>query len=630
LLLAELESNRVDSPEVVRRMEGIRTAIEELEREWLAKTETTLLGALKIVRDDIDKHGDVLPDKVQATAQKETSDALANTGDGQDEVVRVLEALLGDLEEFDSYRRFAREVSRLRNEQTAIGKETQELQPKTLSKSPRDLSPQELAALRRAAQKQTELARQIDKLVGRMGDARTKLAESQPLAASTLADALDTAKRAAISSQMLDTARSIEQNQLGNAGQQQSELGESLSELQDILSSRKEHELGRRIKQLRESAEELNAVQKQLKGLKQRTQDAAKIGNEAERKRQLERLSKEQKRLSEEAQRLGRKLERLQSEKAGQQVGQAGGKAGEAGQSSEQGATDKALDDLAQAAKLLEEAQQQLQQDIAQAEQDLFFEQVAKLEQAIQGLVSRQQTVINETERLEGLKTNQQGEWTPSQRTSVRSVTEQERDLVSETTAFAQKLKEAAAFGLALEGAVREMSRATARLDRFLTDTATQDSERIALARLQQLLEALKPEPPGDDQPMEQPMGNDGGGNQPQMPPGDAVHLLAELKLLKLMQQEINRRTTELEKLRAAAQVLTAEQEEELDDLSVEQGKLADLVLALSEKAAKQAAAAANAGTPPPTEDKSKRPGNNPLDDELNKSLDNELLPGRQ
>jgi hypothetical protein len=633
VLLDELESNRVDSAEVVRRMTNLSTEIERLGRGPLAAAERELNTALKVVRDDLDKNGDVPTDNASAKENANTpatTAALTATAAAQDETITTLERLLGDLEEFDNYRRFAREVSRLRADQQTLQKETAALQPKTISKNVRDLSPQELAGLRRAAQKQTELARQIDKLVGRMGEARTKLTESQPVAASTLADALEVARRAGISSQMLDGARSIEQNQLGNAGEQQREVAESLNELADILSNRKEHELGRRIKQLRETASELQSLQQQLKGLKQRAVAAAKVPNETERKRQLERLAKEQKRAAEEAQRLARRLERLQSEKASQQVAQGGGKSNDAGQASQQGAGDKALDDLAAAEKHLEEAQQQLQQDIAKAEQDLFFEQVAKLEQAIQGLVARQKTVIEETVRLEGLKTNQQGEWTASQRTSVRSLSEQERDLVGETTAFAQKLKEAAAFGLALEGAVREMTRATARLDRALTDAPTQAAEQIALARLEQLLEALKPEPPMEDQAPEQPMGDPPGGNQAQMPPGDAIHLLAELKLLRLMQQEINRRTAELEKLTSGASGPTAEQEKELEDLAVEQGKLADLVLALGEKAAKQAAAAAAENNPAATDGKPGPAGNNPLDEELNKSLDNELLPGRE
>lgn len=627
-LLSELESNRVDSPEITRRMRALLDEFDRLSKEALPSTERSLVGALKLVRDDIDKHGDVKADNVvsvDATTKASIGQSLADSGAGQDEVISTLERVLEDLEQWDSYRRFAREVSRLRGDQQALGKETSELQPKTLSKPLRDLSPQELAALRRVAQKQTELARQLDKLVARMNEASTKLAESQPLAASTLADALDATRRSAISSSMLDAARSIQQNQLGNAGQQQQDLAESLSELQDILSSRKEHELGRRIKQLRESAGELAALEQQLKGLKQRAKEAAKLTNEAERKRQLERLSKVQRRVQEEAKRLARRLERLQSEKAGQQLSQGGDKAGAASDASQSGDASSALEDLTAAEKHLEDAQRQLEQDIAQAEQDLFFEQVAKLEQAIQGLVERQQTVIAETIRLDDLKTNQEGEWTPSQRTSVRSLTEQQRDLVSETSAFAQKLKEAAAFRLALEGAVREMTRAAARLDRLLTDAETQAAENVALARLQQLLTALKPDEPSDDMPP-QPMENGQPNNQPQLPPGEAVNLLAELKLLRLMQVEINRRTAELQRLRTGGGALRPEQEREVSDLADEQGKLADLVQTLSEKLSKRAAEAAQEDITPPPGAQPPDAGNNPLDEELNKSLDNEPL----
>ena len=70
-----------------------------------------------------------------------------------------------------------------------------------------------------------------------------------------------------------------------------------------------------------------------------------------------------------------------------------------------------------QAERDLVAAQQELQQAIEQAEQDLFFEQMARLEQAIAGLIRRQQAVVDETLRLDAL--DQQGELTRGQRASV-------------------------------------------------------------------------------------------------------------------------------------------------------------------------------------------------------------------
>ena len=65
-------------------------------------------------------------------------------------------------------------------------------------------------------------------------------------------------------------------------------------------------------------------------------------------------------------------------------------------------------------------------------------------------------------------------------------------------------------------------------------------------------------------------------------PPGNdtGIHSLAELKLLKLLQEELNRRTEQLQ-TGIKTSKFTAEQLLELEALSQEQGKLADMVLDL-------------------------------------------------
>ena len=120
--------------------------------------------------------------------------------------------------------------------------------------------------------------------------------------------------------------------------------------------------------------------------------------------------------------------------------------------------------------------------------------------------------------------------------------------MATEAAALAGKLASAPAFALGLQGVLREMDRAARGLDRQETGPPTQQSERNALARLQQMQEALKREEgsPPDGQQQNPP----GQNNQP--PPSDAIERLAELKLLKLMQQEIHRRTIELEEARSA------------------------------------------------------------------------------
>ena len=70
----------------------------------------------------------------------------------------------------------------------------------------------------------------------------------------------------------------------------------------------------------------------------------------------------------------------------------------------------------------------------------------------------------------------------------------------------------------------------------------------------------------------------------PPDPPGgqkDPFSSLAALKLLQLLQGEINRRTQELEAIRLREGKLTDEQTQVLDVLAAEQGRLAEMVLNL-------------------------------------------------
>jgi hypothetical protein len=66
-------------------------------------------------------------------------------------------------------------------------------------------------------------------------------------------------------------------------------------------------------------------------------------------------------------------------------------------------------------------------------------------------------------------------------------------------------------------------------------------------------------------------------------PPGDLAGAMAELKLLKLLQEEINCRTTELEESRATSGQHSPAEEDELAALAREQGRLADMVYDLIE-----------------------------------------------
>jgi hypothetical protein len=135
---------------------------------------------------------------------------------------------------------------------------------------------------------------------------------------------------------------------------------------------------------------------------------------------------------------------------------------------------------------------------------------------------------------------------------------------------------EQSAFAFALEGVREEMLRSAALLGSGQTDAAAQEVAQAAATRLEQMLAALAPEaaPPPEASPPDAP--------PPPMPPGgqkDPFSSLAALKLLQLLQGEVNRRTQALEAARVREGKLNDEQLRLLESLSAEQGRLAEMVL---------------------------------------------------
>ena len=94
------------------------------------------------------------------------------------------------------------------------------------------------------------------------------------------------------------------------------------------------------------------------------------------------------------------------------------------------------------------------------------------------------------------------------------------------------------------------MGRASALLQRRQTGAATQQSEQNAIDRLKLMLTALEAEAPGKPANGDDPE-NQGGEKQDGGAPGGVLPL-AQLKLLKLLQEDLNLRTQQLNQAEAA------------------------------------------------------------------------------
>ena len=557
-MLADIENNRVDSPDMARRMQALLAEIERLDREHLVLISPELVAASKAAQvglqtPPVDSAGIALN--------------LAGASQHQSAVIQSLEALLAELNQWDSYRRFHRELGALVRDQENLNRQTAETGKTTLTKTLRDLTPQQQADLRVLAGQQLERARRLDRLVGDMQQAAESLRATEPLAADLLRDAADEAGRMATGAKMRAAGNDVQDNQIGRALLGQQDVLKDLQELVDILANRRQQELDRLVKRLAQAEAELADLERQQASL------AGRMGQQ--RGEELQRSGSEQRKLEDQAQRLARRLERLASQERASRTLQdaaaamkraaaaaAGNKAGEAGQQADD------------ARRKLADAKRQLAAQRAQAQAELAIEQLAKLDDLVKHLYEQQRLCLDETERLELLR-DAEGRLTRGQAMSLADLAKRQRALQTETTAAGEKLQGAGAFRLALDAAARDMGQAADRLDRRETDAAVVAVQRQALGRLDLLLKALAPESP---EPGQNDNDNGGAGDQPGAQAGGGVQTLAQLKMLKFLQVDINERTAALQAA-IGDEKPTAEQGRELSALAAEQTQLTRLVL---------------------------------------------------
>lgn len=572
-ILSDLSNNRVELPDVERRMRQLADALDALERDPLPAIERDLTSARKQAQAAISARAGSEAAGDMAAA----GEALNGAGQRQDEVIEALERQLSELAQWDSYRQFHRDLSQARREQERIGEETAKIGRESIGRDVRDLSPQQRADLQKLAEEQQALARQIEKVEQQMRDAAERLQSEDPAAADVLTSVFREAQQARLTQQMNEAGRNVSNNQTGQASARQQQALNHLREMLDILANRSETSLERLVEKLRAAESQLDEMRRMQQGLRKQMQAAAGEQDPEQRRRQLERLAKQERQLAEQAERLARQLERLQASTASRDTSAAAGSLSQADQAG-------SLGDGQQAAQAAQQAEQDLEQALAevakrrrQAAMDLAFEQLAKIQDALAALHGRQHEAVEEAARLHEIQ-RQQGRLSRGQAESVGQLARNQRQLGGETQTLVEKLAAAEAFALALRRAGEEMLTAADRFGEIRVDEAAQSPARRALRRLELLLSALEADADGAQGESGEPGGEGSAGGEGQNQAADGIAEIAQLKLIKLMQEEINEQTRTLDQRLGSKTALTADEQLEYARLGEEQGQLADLL----------------------------------------------------
>lgn len=283
-LLADLANNKLDPPLVRRQMESLLAGLEPLVADELPAVARELTAAIKAAQALLDR-----PETTEAGggASASVRGPMAAAGRHQDAVIAALERMIGELSQWDRFRRFPQELGQLLHEQEETARRTRDLARRTLTKLLKDLSPQEAAELAEAARQQAAVADRFDAVQQAM-DRAVSVSPGDPAAADT-ADGLRLARELNVGSRMHSAGEQIRRNQLGQATQEQERVEEGLREMLNSLSGRRPTDAGSQPSpQDRQTLEDVKRMQEEIN---RRTQElekwrsaSGKSGDEARRR----------------------------------------------------------------------------------------------------------------------------------------------------------------------------------------------------------------------------------------------------------------------------------------------------------------------------------------------------------
>jgi hypothetical protein len=502
----------------------------------------------------------------------------------QSRALDKLQELQDLLAQWRDQRDVSRELNSLIAEQDKLQKESSDLGQQTLSKSAVELSPQEKADLGKMAARQRKIAEQVEQFRKQLDQAAESLKPRDPDAAEKFEQARDELSSDGTSGKLREAAQDIGDNKIGEAAKVQQQALDDLRDLDKQLKREPTDDLEMLVKQVEESKHEFETLRKEQDELKEQAKQAAGQPNSPQKSEQLERLRQRQQKLGEKLAEAERKLERLrlrQPTEAAERAQERLDRVDEMLQDPDQ--ADEAAEQMQEIVDDLEQVERDLAQEKRFAQERLAVEQLEKIEDRLNSLLTQQQGVITETERLE-VERKDRGSLTRGQLRTLRDLAEVERGLQGEAEEMEKSLQVAEVFSLVLRRTARSLKLSADRMADKQTDAAVVALQRDAVKKIESLLAVLKPdEKPGGANAQQPPMPPEGEqGDEPVKPqeagpPGESLPQLAQLKLLKAMQQEFLERTQLLDGLRDKDGKLPPEAEKELQELATEQSELADL-----------------------------------------------------
>ncbi|QDS86544.1 hypothetical protein EC9_07100 [Rosistilla ulvae] len=551
-----------------------RQAVELLENNGLVDADSQRLGDLLAalteladensseIVDAIANAADAMEDEVRdAAATSKLKQQLDRIGQQQQEVVDRLESLAGELVKRDAVRDLSRQLDDLLSDQQRLQNETADLD--AADDSAKDSRQQTLG------NSQQELSRRAARLAAEIAETASDLPDEQAPFADRLQRAADRLNEDQVVGQMRSSAEDLKSGRLGQSMEKQSQIEQALQSTRAALEGSD-----------RSREESLSdAIQAAAEGLENAADQQQQIGRRVEDpQEEPSELADDWKQLADQTQRLREQVERLGAEQAADRIDQAVEAQSQGQQQLQAGDRESAQRSSQTAQQQLDEARDQLAQMQKQVDADQQRKKMWAFIEQLEEILANQRTLIA---RIEAAESGALGELAAT-----------EKQLAQRVQAISPMVAELAGFDFVMSGAADDMNRVAAMLARDDKSPAVIDAAGAALARLEQVLEAViqqMRQPPGNEptdssqqDPQQQQDGPDDNENgQPSM---------ASLRLLLGLQQWLLDRTAAVEAIEPGDEAQRDYKQQAIRQLAQRQQKLRDQFQSLLKQAPAPAA----------------------------------------
>jgi hypothetical protein len=348
------------------------------------------------------------------------------------------------------------------------------------------------------------------------------------------------------------------------------------------------------LKKWKKAADDIDDIAAAQDDLRRRTAAAAKIADPEKRAAALKALAGEQERIMERGKEVFQRLVRERADHAARETRAALDRMDAARNDLEKGNTGmRAQND---AVERLDNARDKLDTATATAPQNLADEQRRKMADKVKAVFERQKAAVAEADRIHGLVAKEK-KWDQAYLTDYGDIAlAREEPLAIEVRALEKEFAQLPVLARLLNESAAAMKTAEKRITGRVRETdptlefdaeleAANDRKvrrpmDLAARRLEQLLDALKPDDPKSKSPKETPKSPPKNAANPPPPGGgqqDVIPPMAQLKVLRSLQAELNQRTAEFAKLHPDSDKLTDEEREELKEIEDAQRDIAAL-----------------------------------------------------